>query len=291
MGKALHGKARIDRNTRGESNTSAKTDVFIHEFLRDSVGMKDSFSRIRSNPKYRKKDGGPLSISTIKSWYGNWSARTAEEVRDAIDRDDWSVLKSYYPAAVEGREKLLVAALEKIEAIKKREAFDYYFYNTDGRAIFDEPRPRFPVLIDKGFAAAGGATKYGKRFAQLAQNDILLMYENGVGVVAIGRVKEPWDGVTHSKPLYYTDDEMKHLDGGANEYRIAVDWFVNLSQAPLGVEEIKNRLGNTPRGVVRRIVEKRSEVAKIIDELSNRPPLVAVHGGIGSRDGDGWLVK
>lgn len=190
---------------------------------------------------------------------------------EAIESGDWSRLKSYYPAAVEGREQLLIAALSKIESVKHAKAVDYYFYNTDAGAISDNPRPRFHVLMQKGFAAAGGAKKYGDRFNQLAPNDILLMYENRVGVVAIGRVKERWDEVSHTTPSYYTTEEMKQLDGGAFEYRIGVDWFNDLSDSPMDVDEIKNRFGNTPRGVVRRIVEKRIEAEKIVDELGKRP--------------------
>jgi hypothetical protein len=101
-----------------------------------------------------------------------------------------------------------------------------------------------------------------------------LMYENGVGVVAVGRVKERWDGLAHQKPMYYTLAEMKDLTGGAFEYRIAVDWFLDLSYSPIRVETIRERLGYTPRGAVQRIVEHRQEVARIIDELRTAPVLL-----------------
>ena len=46
---------------------------------------------------------------------------------------------------------------------------DYFFYNTDAGALRDQPRPRFRVLIDQGFAAVGGdRQKYGEQFDQLA---------------------------------------------------------------------------------------------------------------------------
>jgi 5-methylcytosine-specific restriction endonuclease McrA len=145
---------------------------------------------------------------------------------------------------------------------------DYFFYNTDARAIIEQPRPRFRVLIDQGFAAVGGdRQRFGKQLDQFAEDDILLMYENGVGVVAIGRVQERWDRVSHNKPLYYTAAEMEQLTGGAYEYRIAVDWFFDLSHSPIGVAEVRKRLGYTPRGAVRRIVEQRAEVARMIEEL------------------------
>lgn len=64
---------------------------------------------------------------------------------------------------------------------------DYFFYNTDARAFSEEPRPRFPVLIEGGFAAVGGdREKSGEQLGQLAPADLLLMYENSVGSLPSG---------------------------------------------------------------------------------------------------------
>jgi hypothetical protein len=43
------------------------------------------------------------------------------------------------------------------------------------------------------------------------------MYQNGAGVVAVGRVKERWNRVSHEEYLYHTPAEMK-LTGGVYEY-------------------------------------------------------------------------
>lgn len=40
--------------------------------------------------------------------------------------------------------------------------------------------------------------------------------------------REEWDGVLHTLPRYYKPSEMSGLTGGAFEYRIAVEWFLNL---------------------------------------------------------------
>ena len=151
---------------------------------------------------------------------------------------------------------------------------DYFFYNTDSRAIIERPRPRFRVLIDKGIAVVGGdRQRFGLQLEQLGQEDILLMYENHIGLVAVGKIKERWDGVSHQNPLYYTQTEMENVTGGAFEYRIAVDWFLDLSDFPISVKEIKERLGYTPRGAVRRIIiNKREEVARIIENLITTQP-------------------
>ncbi len=144
---------------------------------------------------------------------------------------------------------------------------NYFFYNTDDRALFDAPSPRFRLLIEKGFAVVGGdRQQYGEQLAKLAESDILLMYQNRVGIVAVGKVKESWDEVSHPDYLYYTAREME-LTNGVHEYRIAVDWFLDLSSSPIGLEEIRNRLGYIPRGAVKRIVTQQAEVARIIEEL------------------------
>jgi len=149
---------------------------------------------------------------------------------------------------------------------------DYFFYNTDADALSEHPRRRFPVLIEEGFAAVGGdRQQFGEQFGQLAPDDILLMYENGVGIVAVGRVRERWDGVAHTIPRYYTTAEMSGLTGGPYEYRIAVEWFLDLSNAPIGINQLRERLGYKPRatvtrGTIDKIVKQRIEVARIIEE-------------------------
>ncbi len=145
---------------------------------------------------------------------------------------------------------------------------DFYFYNTDADAITENPQPRFPILIAKQFAAVGGdRQQFGLQFEQLKPRDILLMYENRIGIVAVGEVQSKWDGVTHASGWYYSPLEMQRLTGGPHEYRIPVDWFLDQSDAPIEIAEIKRRLGFTPRGAVRKIVEKRAEIEVMIEEL------------------------
>jgi hypothetical protein len=147
---------------------------------------------------------------------------------------------------------------------------DYFFYNTDSSAIIDKPRPRFCVLIDRKIAAVGGdRKKFGEQLRKLSPNDILLMYENLIGIVAVGRVLELWDEVTHNDSLYYTNHEMKLLTGGAFEYRIAVDWFIDLSHTPFSVQQLRELLGYTPRGTIKKIVEHRAKIETFIRKIEN----------------------
>ena len=151
---------------------------------------------------------------------------------------------------------------------------DYFYYNTDADALTGPPSPRFRLLIDGGFASVGGdRKKFGEQLGQLSRDDILLMYENGIGVVAVGRVREKWDGVSHTAPRYYNLAEMGGLTGGEFEYRIAVDWFLDFSDVPAEIDELRQRFGYksgaaVTRGTVDKIVKQRQEVARLIEEWS-----------------------
>lgn len=152
---------------------------------------------------------------------------------------------------------------------------DYYFYNTDARSIKGPPRPRFRVLIVRGFAAIGGdRQRFGKQFLQLKVDDVLLMYEDNVGVVAAGRVRERWDGKSHAERWYYKTAEMGGLTGGTYEYRIKIAWFLDLSDNPITPGLLRQRLGSpgfVPRGTVRKIAKYRPEIERMIEELRRSP--------------------
>ncbi|MSR48406.1 MAG: hypothetical protein EXS13_15325, partial [Planctomycetes bacterium] len=153
---------------------------------------------------------------------------------------------------------------------------NYFFVNSDANSLRDPPRPRYPILLERGFFAAGGdRAKYGEQLRVLDSGDVVLLYENGVGVVAVGTVLEPWDGVSHPSPLYYTASELRGFDSSASaEFRVAVDWFLDLSAAPIGVATLVERLGYNPRKVIHRIVAKRPAIASLIEEYRDATALV-----------------
>lgn len=156
---------------------------------------------------------------------------------------------------------------------------NYFYYNTDADSIEEEPRPRFPILIKGGFAACGGAGKYGEQLRQLQPEDRLLMYENKLGVVAIGRVREEWDGVAHGAPLYYKPAELGRLDGAQLEYRIPVVWFLDLTDSPILIEKLRERFSYQPgaavtRGTIDPIMKQKDSVSALIDELMASPKLL-----------------
>ena len=142
---------------------------------------------------------------------------------------------------------------------------NYFFYNTDADSLVAAPRPRYQTLIAQGFAATGGPRRYGEQLSQLAPGDTLLMYENRIGIVAIGTVLKQWDGISHENMLYYKNGEGCIDDHGQErEYRIKVEWQC-LPRA-ISVKELRRQFGYTPRGTVRRIVKRRAQVDRMIAE-------------------------
>ena len=143
---------------------------------------------------------------------------------------------------------------------------DYYFYKTD--ADSQRRDGGFLILIDNGVAATSGPIRFGEELGQLSPGDTILMYENRVGVVAIGTVLENWDGKAHEPSLYYLPGE-----GGFDyEYRIRVRWFLDLSKTPIGIQELKRR-ASTPRGAIDRIVKWRPAIESMVEERSQQSNL------------------
>ncbi len=140
---------------------------------------------------------------------------------------------------------------------------DYYFYNTDAQSLHGDRR--FPVLIERGFAATGGPLKYGRKFGKLRPGDQLLMYENRIGVVAVGTVSDRWDREEHEQPLYYVPG-VSFKVGSEHEYRIKVDWDLDLSEKPLSFDEIKQLTGSMPSTTLKKI-NNPGKISKRLAEL------------------------
>jgi putative restriction endonuclease len=153
------------------------------------------------------------------------------------------------------------------------ETVDYYFYNTDAKSMGG--KRRFPLLIQKRFAVTSGPRSFGEQLGRLGPGDTVLMYENQVGIVAVGTVLERWDGQSHTTPLYYLRDSS----GFGHEYRIRVDWFLDVSDNPITLGELRRRIGAprfTPRGAISRQVRWREEIKSLIDERRGTMPATLI---------------
>lgn len=134
---------------------------------------------------------------------------------------------------------------------------DYWFYNTDAKAFGGETAVE--RLLNRGFAVTGGPQKFGDLLAKLSLGDTLLMYENLVGILGVGTVKEHWDGIAHTDSWYYGPDESR-------EYRIPVDWYVDFTENPIGYQELRDAIGYVPRGALKRDLHKHYEIESLIAE-------------------------
>ena len=113
---------------------------------------------------------------------------------------------------------------------------------------------------------AGGDIKHGKALGRFQKNDVVLMYEAKVGVIAVGTALEEWDEVAHKKPWYYES---------APEYRVKVDWFLDLTDKPVSIDELATEIFK-PRGTTKRIVEKRDAAAAAVAKWMHRGRVVGL---------------
>lgn len=143
---------------------------------------------------------------------------------------------------------------------RQETSMSLFLYNTDADSL--SRKGRFPLLIDQGFAATSGPITFGKQLGKLSPTDTLLMYENGVGVVAVGIVSECWDQLTHKPPKYYQPGD----EGFSHEYRIRVTWDRSFADSPITVDQIRSRIGYIPQGAVVRIAKWQDEMEDLVRE-------------------------
>lgn len=102
----------------------------------------------------------------------------------------------------------------------------WFFVNTDATSLGG--KSPHDAWFRHGMAFTGGDPTYGDRLGQFAVGDTLLMWANGLGVVGLGTVVEPWDEVAHGeRQLVY---RQPHQD---TEYRRRVHWFADLRESPI----------------------------------------------------------
>ena len=143
---------------------------------------------------------------------------------------------------------------------RQEASMSLFLYNTDADSL--SRKGRFPLLIKQGFAATSGPITFGEQLGKLSPTDTLLMYENSVGIVAVGIVSEYWDRLTHKPPKYYQPGD----EGFSHEYRIGVNWDRNFTDAPITVEQIRTQIGYIPQGAVVRIVKWQGEMEDLVRE-------------------------
>ena len=114
-----------------------------------------------------------------------------------------------------------------------------YIINSD-RESLGGAEPNLAAWVTNRMAFAGGARKFGERFGKIAPGDTCLLYDNGVGVVAIGICLAPWDGRNHEESPYY--QPMLYPP----EYRLSVDWGHDLLVSPVSRDDLARMCGYKP---------------------------------------------
>jgi len=132
----------------------------------------------------------------------------------------------------------------------------YYFINTDAKSLGNvSPHEKW---LKYGSAFTGGPRKYGDELGRLAPGDICLMYANKIGIVAVGRVIEPWGGSENSPPLVYTSPYED------KEYRLRVDWCLDLCESPITPSELRVAIGWNPPRAIQPIVRDVQKISQLI---------------------------
>ena len=109
----------------------------------------------------------------------------------------------------------------------------YYYINTDSKSLHNSPHDSW---IEHNLAFTGGQIHYGMLLGKLRPGDVCFMFVNSKGVMAVGRVLEEWDKKVYDQPLVYIEPKY-------DEYRIKVDWFIDLRDYPIRPNELRSIVG------------------------------------------------
>ena len=147
----------------------------------------------------------------------------------------------------------------------------YYYINTN---VNKSGTGKYKIWLKYNLAFTG-EKHCGKSFKKLRPDDSYFMYVAGEGVRAVGKVLEPWDGKAYR-------EELKVSKPGQTEYRLKVEWFINLRQ-PISSCELNKIGGRHPRRAVvkihdykvakklLRIIQQRADSEMSLPEEVNEP--------------------
>ncbi len=120
---------------------------------------------------------------------------------------------------------------------------DYYFINTNANYLGQDT---YKEWLKHNLAFTNGSEGYGRMLGRLQPGDICFMYVSKQGVRAVGRALERWDGKSYDAP-------MVPSPLGENEYRLPVDWFIELQGEPISAVDLKRIRLWPPRLTVQQI--------------------------------------
>jgi hypothetical protein len=103
-----------------------------------------------------------------------------------------------------------------------------------------------------GRAFAAGAPSYARALGRLREGDLLFLWADTLGVVAVGRALATFDGAVHDADAWSC---VPPFPDAGREYRLPVYWFPDLRHKPPRTHDVK-RLGIrsvNPRGFLSRV--------------------------------------
>ena len=129
------------------------------------------------------------------------------------------------------------------------------------------PPGQYHVWLDNNMAFVHGDSS-GQRLDKLSPGDICLMYINGQGVKAVGKIRNCRDETPYPPEKHMIRRE-KRFDG--NEYRIDVDWY-HICLEPIPPAELETRYGlKSWNYAVRSIKKKRDNAEELVRDLTTNP--------------------
>lgn len=133
-----------------------------------------------------------------------------------------------------------------------------FFVNTDAKS--NQGHSYHDAWIERGVAVTSGPSQFADKLARLRRDEVVLMYANGLGVVAAGTVTG--DGVETTRDVISPNE--------CCEYHLGVNWDLDLRQAPIRPEEIRRVLGQTPLQTVQRVIKGVEAIAQLLRQRQGR---------------------
>ena len=144
---------------------------------------------------------------------------------------------------------------------------NYYYINTDRDALNYSPHAKW-IKHDRAFTSgytSDDYERYGVRvLGKLEPGDMLFMYVSGCGVVAAGWVCEAWD-----RRAYMDRGRLIYQDTIYTEYRIGVDWCLNVIDHPMRPDDLRKIIGWTPVRTLQRIADT-AKAEQLFEAIQNR---------------------
>jgi hypothetical protein len=134
-----------------------------------------------------------------------------------------------------------------------------YFINTDAKS--NEGRSYHDEWLVRGVAVTSGPQKFRDKLASINRGDTVLMYVNGIGVVAAGEAldHEVVD-VVERQALVSSREPI--------EYHRRVDWRLDLRSAPINPATIKDLCGQTPLQTIQRVRKGEAQLWRLVEPSS-----------------------